>query len=99
MKRNDAHLVANLGLGLLAWIGLLWGAWSVPGLHLALRLLASALGLWFCGYLADRALPRLTGPVIDRLYGPEPSQPETEERRARARRDRRPGGRGSGRKS
>ena len=76
MNRNQAYLVVNLGLALVVWVAALWGVWSVPRLHVAVRILASVIGLWGCGYLADRVLPRLTGPVIDRLYGQTPGRPQ-----------------------
>ena len=71
MKRMNAHFTANLGLTLLLWAILLIGIWLFIPYGIILRIILSLVTLVIAGFIGERVIPRITGPVIEKIYKDE----------------------------
>lgn len=68
MDRSRAHLIANLGLAGLLWASTLVGIWAFLDVGLIERIVLSFASLVVAGAVGHRLIPRLTGPVIEKVY-------------------------------
>ena len=77
MDKMNAHLTANLGLTGRAWTAILFGVWAFLPVGIILRIVFSLVGLAASGYVGHRLFPRVTGPIVEKLYErkQEKSQP------------------------
>lgn len=68
MKPRQIHLLANLAVGLLVGIVLGLVIWWYTPVAWWLKLLATLLDLYLSAYIAHRVAPRITGPIVDRVW-------------------------------
>ncbi len=68
MIRDDSvHLIANLSVTVILGALSLVTLWTVMDMALYLRLALSVATLFLCALVGHRLVPRLTGPLLDRL--------------------------------
>ncbi len=68
MDKMNAHLTANLSIIFLLWVLILTGVWSVLDTSILFRIILSVVSFVVCGYAGHRIIPRITGPVIEKMY-------------------------------
>lgn len=68
MASPNLHLAAN-GVGLLAiWGASAWLVWAFAPWGFVARGVCSLLAFVPAAYIAHRILPRVTGPILDRVF-------------------------------
>ncbi len=68
MDEMNAHLTVNLSMTCLAWAAILFGIWIFLPAGIILRIVLSLVGLVVSGYIGHRLFPKLTGPIVKKLY-------------------------------
>jgi hypothetical protein len=68
MDEINAHLIANLSLIGIFWAIILLCVWTFLTVGVILKTVLSLIGLVVSGYIGHRLFPKVTGPIIEKLY-------------------------------
>ena len=68
MRKENAHLVANAGLTVVGWAVLLLVTWRWMDVSIVAKIGISIAWLLLAAFIGHRFIPRVTGPVVERLF-------------------------------
>jgi hypothetical protein len=68
MDQMNCHLTANLTLTCVFWAIILVGIWVFLPVGVILRVVISVVGIAVAGYIGHWIFPRITGPIIEKVY-------------------------------